>query len=352
MAGRILQRAGKYTVTLQDRQADDDMYTVRRSMSPSIFADVGAREAGRSSDRLAIVANCCDYSVRMNTKRLQNSPLSLSLALLTLYVLNGEILMNGEGGGSSSRGNNMAPLNRTVFDFLKTQSLDSFSPPIRQQLTFIKSCRLIQVQLVKDGIQTRGHLWEIGPQISVNVRRRVPRQYRSGSGLSKHHRRSLHQLLLQLRAGRSRMRQARLASYLEGFLDEDENCAGVDELSFSRKFQTWMAGAVGEAIADPGKVLRLGRLTDKRRDVAQDDYTGIFVFDADRAPEGEYIFTAFEDGKDEEIDKHVALEVDVGALNRSGVPLLEARRWINGLVFFHGHRRGDFIFPWHRSLTV
>ncbi|KIX96810.1 uncharacterized protein Z520_07530 [Fonsecaea multimorphosa CBS 102226] len=350
MAGRILQRAGKYTVTLQDRQAQDNVYAVRRSMSPSIFADVGARKAGRCSDRLAIVANCCDYSERLNTKKLQSSNLSLSLALLTLYLLNGEILMNGRGGGGS--GSDIAPLNSTIFDFLKTQSLSNFSSPVRQQLTFIKSCRLVRVKLVEEGMQTQGHLWQLGPTILVNVRRHVPWHRDSESGLRKHQRRNLHRLLLELTSQRYGTQYEDLASSLDEFLEKDEHCAAGDELSFSRRFQTWMAGEVADAISDRGKVLRLGRLVDSRQDI-EHEYTGIFVHDANRAGmAGEHIFTASWDGKHEEIDKHVSLEVDVPGRNRSGVLTLEAKRWINGLVFFQGHPRRSVIFPWHPSLTV
>ncbi|OQV05143.1 hypothetical protein CLAIMM_09929 [Cladophialophora immunda] len=356
MAGRILQRAGKYRVTLQDRQAEDTIYAVRKSMSPSIFADVDARKARTCSDRLAIVANCCDYSVRLNTKKLQSSNLSLSLALLALYLLNGEILMNGGGGdleGRHGSSSSVAPLDGTIFDFLKTQSLDSFSPPISQQLTFIKSCRFIRVRLTDEGIRTRGHLWELGPKIPVKVRHPVSRQYKSTGRLRQGQRRSLGQLLQKLQSGQYKMQYEELAESLEWFLDQDEYCAGDDELSFSRKFQTWMASEVADAIPDRKKVLRLGRLIDTRRD-AEDGYTGIFVCDDDdeRAGAGENVFTASWDGEGEELDKHVSLEVDVRGYNRSGIPMLEAKRWINGLIFFRGRRRGDFIFPWHPSLTV
>ncbi|EXJ72410.1 uncharacterized protein A1O5_04914 [Cladophialophora psammophila CBS 110553] len=344
---RVLQRAGKYTVTLQDPRVEDSMYAVRKSMSPSIFADVGAREAGRCVDRLAIVANCCAYSVRLRTKTLQDGNHSLSLALLALYLLNGEILMNS--GGST------APLENTIFDFLKAQSLDSFSPPTdHQQLTFIKSCRLIRVRLVKEGIWTRGHLWELGPTVRVRRRRHgVPWQFDSSSGLTGRQRWRLYQLIEELRSpwnGKQYEAEDLVASLGE-FLDRDEDCSGIDELSFSGRFQTWMAAEVTDAMWDERKTLRLGRLVEGPGDT-QYEYTGIFVFDADRARSGQYIFTASWDGEEVEIDKHVSLEVDVRGRSRSGRPLLQAKRWVNGLIFFRNHRRQDFIFPWPPSFTV
>ncbi|KIW97349.1 uncharacterized protein Z519_02741 [Cladophialophora bantiana CBS 173.52] len=344
---RVLQRAGKYTVTLQDLRAEDSMYAVRRSMSPSIFADVGAREAGRCVDRLAIVANCCAYSVRLRTKTLQDGNYSLSLALLTLYLLNGEILMNS---GSSA-----APLDNTIFDFLKAQSLDSFSPPTdHQQLTFIKSCRLIRVRLANEGIRTRGHLWELGPTVRVRRRRRgVSWQFDSNSGLTGRQRWRLYQLVQELRDpwNRKQYEAEDLSASLEEFLDRDEDGSGVDELSFSRRFQTWMAAEVASAMWDERKILRLGRLVEGPGD-NQSEYTGIFIYDADRASSGQYIFTASWDGEEVEIDKHVSLEVEFRGRSRSDRPLLHAKRWVNGLIFFRNHRRQDFVFAWPPSFTV
>jgi hypothetical protein len=64
-------------------------------MLPTIFSDVGKRGTTIESDRLAIAANCCGYSVRLNTAKLRDKHCSLSLAMLCLF-LNGEIFTNGE----------------------------------------------------------------------------------------------------------------------------------------------------------------------------------------------------------------------------------------------------------------
>lgn len=44
-----------------------------KAMSPTIFADIGHRNVTVAPDILPIVANCCDYSVRLNTLRLKDT---------------------------------------------------------------------------------------------------------------------------------------------------------------------------------------------------------------------------------------------------------------------------------------
>jgi hypothetical protein len=128
----ILARAGKYTILLPEKD---------KPMSPIIFADIGRRGITKDSDRLAIAANCCGYSVRLNTEALRIKECSLSLSMLALYLLNGEIVMN-------DRKNDRAALSDNIFDFMKKQSLNNFRPPVEEnELTFIKGCRFLNVKL-------------------------------------------------------------------------------------------------------------------------------------------------------------------------------------------------------------
>jgi hypothetical protein len=112
----ILGRAGKYTILLREKSQDgDDVF--RKPMAPTILADIAVRQITKPWDRLAIVANCCDYGIRLNVDELRCRKFSHSLALLAQHLLNGEIVNNGQS--------NKHGFSQDIFDFLKDRSLDS-----------------------------------------------------------------------------------------------------------------------------------------------------------------------------------------------------------------------------------
>ena len=89
---RIVERAAKYTVTLRNdsRSSDGPIFM---PMSPTIFADISVRRMKTDEDILAIAANCCSYQLRLGTRSLQHNTQSLSIAILALCLLNGEIML-------------------------------------------------------------------------------------------------------------------------------------------------------------------------------------------------------------------------------------------------------------------
>lgn len=93
----IISRAGRYQVLLQSDNSDDDSAedddSAPVSMSPTIIKDIVNRELGREWDRLAIIANCCQYVNRLDSTKLQGKH-SLGLCLLALCLVNREILSN------------------------------------------------------------------------------------------------------------------------------------------------------------------------------------------------------------------------------------------------------------------
>lgn len=82
----ILKRAGRYNILCKHGDL------ASKAMSPFIFADIGSKNISVASDLLAIAANCCDYSARLNTKILKGNSCSLSISVLAFYLLNGEII--------------------------------------------------------------------------------------------------------------------------------------------------------------------------------------------------------------------------------------------------------------------
>jgi len=306
---KILARAARYTILLEEFRPEGR--GIYRSMSPQIFEDVGRRDIEREADRLAIAANCCQYSLRLDSAALADS--SLSLALLSLYALNGEILDNSDDAAPAS-------LSDDIFGFLKKQSLDSFQSSMEYRLTFIKSCRFGNVQLTLDGIQTSGWLWKAGRRIPAPRRRG-----RTGLGAT--------QLAALARYLASQFGYGPLADCIKTYLAT----AGKD--GFMADFQGVMAGKIIDAIQD-GKGLRPARLIDPMTGTAIGPYTGLFVDDLpeDAEPDELYFFTAefaAEQGAGG-VDKHVSLEVERRGFTDERLARLVIRRWASGLSFHEG----------------
>ena len=64
----------------------------KKAMSPRIFADMQRRNVGSKFDRLPIVANSCTYAIRFGSQKMFKANHDLRLCLLTMSLLNGELL--------------------------------------------------------------------------------------------------------------------------------------------------------------------------------------------------------------------------------------------------------------------
>ncbi|KLP21720.1 Uncharacterized protein LW94_5246 [Fusarium fujikuroi] len=150
----VLSRAKRYTILLAD---DEDSAPV--SMSPSIIEDIASRTLEREWDRVAIIANCCQYANRLNSAQLQSDKHSLSLTILTLVLMNGEILSNHPGDKLDSK-------KMTITEFLHEHFFYGLESPWKKaKLTFNKRCRFANVVLTEDDIQTEGYLWRLDDEI-------------------------------------------------------------------------------------------------------------------------------------------------------------------------------------------
>ena len=339
MCEEVISRAPKYTVLLENARGKytDDIGT---PMSATIFADVGRREISVESDRIPITANCCAYPFRPNMEALRKAGCSLSLVILALYIFNGEIFKNG-GGGS-------APLKCTVYELLKAESLDNFVAPVNQQLTFLKGCRLVDVEVSMDGIEIKGHIWALGGIVKTGPMRDSRRPYDDKDGdLSRAERRTLKQLIGELQRRKYRADYRILVKELEAYLRRD---AKAGPRSFSQKYQDIMAKEIVQAIWE-GRPLHLARVVDGRG-WSKRGFRAIFVMDSARHAADSYIFTSTceTDDIDIDVDKHVSLQIGCrGPL--SARPQLFVKRWLNGLLFFGGCHLRKVVFPWPKWMT-
>ncbi|KAI1468923.1 heterokaryon incompatibility protein-domain-containing protein [Daldinia caldariorum] len=324
LCNKIIKRATKYNVLLKDKSST---YSASRSMSPIILSDILSRGIKNESDRLAIMANCCEYGTRIDTNSLNSDGSSLSLSILAQYLLNGEIIENDPE--RPTRGT----LNHNIHEYIYEQSLSSFRPPVQQGLTFIKGCRFSSARLTPEGTLTRGHLWKLGKVI----RRRPMKTY--GASYSD------------------------LATRLIATVYDPPRttCRGGMWLS-------WMINAVSEAL-EQGKALRLGSLVRSPAEATSySPYRAVFIGDSrdDWEDEDEvtYAFTSYQFHKEDMPgynEKHVSLEVDI-EWQRSDIPeppeggssyappKLYIKRWLNGLCFFEGLGTDQVLFPWHPTL--
>lgn len=358
----VLKKAGKYNILL----AQNNLGRTLEAMSPVIFEDIGRRKITDSWDILAIACNCCDYSKRLDTWKLQQQQQedgrSLSLAILTTYILNGEILRHDSTCGESLDGN--------VFEFLKQNTL-GIDPPLEREkgLTFIKHCRFPDIVLSDYGMETEGIIWKLGIEIELPhwfVRQSAPqwprekfRKYRPSetSGfryyLDNDEHEALWHLVDWLRNGENRS-YAPLVNSLSDFL---ENIApeGYDDDWTCRHVMSMMAISVARAIQE-NKQLRLGCIDRKEE---HSSYSAVFVRDATHSHDDECsVFTSWTCAEEivegdflaTSCAKYASLEMEL-LRPKSHRSTIKPRRWINGLCFFSNADARRVIIPWPKSIT-
>ncbi|KAI9155039.1 hypothetical protein HJFPF1_07602 [Paramyrothecium foliicola] len=335
----VFRAIGRYALLLDESTA----------MTPTIITDIEARGLSQPWDRLAIIANCCQYPIRLDSEKLQMEQ-SLSLSMLAMCLLNGEILNN----------NDEEPVaHLATSKFLNEKLFKSFSAPEaeNQKLTFNKGCRLTNVELAMSGIVTKGILWELDCVIDTAMfPRKLPWIENPWGKLKLYQRRCLLQLYFQLQ---HIYVYDTLAKDILEFLDVDAS-VGVDS-SFPTAHLRFMASEIVAAI-QARKKLRLGRIWDPTG--GQEPYSAVFVWptkendsnEADASPA--FVFTSawFRDPGSKsyeanDLDRHVSFEVGLEkSLIGNGSPHLRVRRWLPGMCFFPGRKLTEVVFPWPRML--
>ncbi|KAI1396774.1 heterokaryon incompatibility protein-domain-containing protein [Hypoxylon fuscum] len=342
----ILSRAGKYTILLQEVEGINGDNLAPQSMSPRVISDLATRELTNTWDRLPIVANCCQYSVRLNSAQLRAEGHSLSLSMLALCLLNGEILSNHPHSYLNVAKARASP----IVDFLKMQFFNGLQSPYPEKgLTYNKGCRLVDVRLSEEGIHTLGHLWKRKMLIPTKYFRGTTRRNNRSStgGLERWERWRLRQLVGRL----ARCRQYALSNRLRNLIAKIHN--PPQSRTFSQGWLVQMASILANAI-DQGMVLCTARLINSQR-----PGYAIFIVEQDFNPN--YIFTSIHPRREDEgrsdfndIDRHVTLEVDLANPQGMGrdawVPRLFTKGWIAGLCFFSECPLQDVVFPWPVSL--
>ncbi|KXX74207.1 Heterokaryon incompatibility protein 6, OR allele [Madurella mycetomatis] len=157
----ILKHARRYTFLHRTERLSAGLNSVVHAMSPAIFEDIASRRITMPSDILAIAANCCRYVTRLDAEKLNRMGASLSVAILTLFLMNGEILRHDVQPGEIQ--------GQTVVQGLRTAKLRIKSPVQSGELIFIKMCRLPAFTMTVDGFKVGGVLSRLDKKIKVKV---------------------------------------------------------------------------------------------------------------------------------------------------------------------------------------
>ncbi|KAL8410403.1 hypothetical protein RB596_000188 [Gaeumannomyces avenae] len=329
------------------------------SMTPRVLADVESRELSQPWDRLAVVANCCWYPIRLNTETLGQQNHSLSLSLLAMCLLNGEILDNGDDDNDAA----VSVGGLTASGFLEKFMFKKFQAPENEHrhLTFYKGCRLTNVKLTASGVVASGHLWKLGaPVNTANFPWRLPPLKYPDGFMKREDRKCLRQLASHLKDSG----HYKLAGCLNEYLEVDNRAfrAGDEPQSFTEEHLLATAEELAAAIR-AGRNLRPGRLW--YQGSPRSDYSAIFIMpDGSQNVHGNpgaqpsFIFTSMRPGDDDssatiahDTDCYASLGVDMeGARAGDDAPRLRIRSWVFGMCFFARCPRVSVVLPWPKAL--
>jgi hypothetical protein len=202
---RMLKRFGRYEIQYHFQHD-----ARRKAMSPRIFADIQRRGLESPFDQLPIVANSCNYAIRLVSRDMSESGHSVELCLLTMYLLNREIMRN-------YRYTRKMPMEMDISDYMQYISFNKFDPPVKtKRLSYLKACRLHHVSLHPEGLLTKGFLWHITGTLRPTKWAPCPRNSRKnhGFGLKDFQRDRIAQLADVLRKSGCRMLAAEIERYL------------------------------------------------------------------------------------------------------------------------------------------
>lgn len=119
----------------------------------------------RLMDRLAILANMCQYPIRIDTNKTQNSKYSLEACLFTQAILNGDLSLLV---GLKKSVWEQLPAKRNGFSWLPPGTTDIEPKDMECWLEGMQMFRLSDHQITKDGLNLLGFVWEIDGKIDVS----------------------------------------------------------------------------------------------------------------------------------------------------------------------------------------
>ena len=339
----IVNKATQYNMISRFDHGYAHALLASKGMTSLVFRDVGERDLSKCADMLSIIGNCCSYFVRLNTELLGKAGIkSLRACILALFFLNGELFYVEDQSLDANMPRFPKAIPRKVYEYISYISMSGISPPVEgRELTFLKSCRLRDVLLSQDGIQTTGWLWKLEKRIDPTGRdynrKAKYRPYRCRSKNSSANedederiwKGRLEQLVKHLNFHNHKHLADRVASFLR--LEDYWN-------SPSDNYKYLAAKELGFHLHDGGEV-QLGAIC------GQNPYSAIFICpDFKEQDRPRYVFTSW-DSNDAQQEKYVSLAVKPNRTD-SNCLMVQPLGWLNGLWFSCSKRPVPVTFPW------
>lgn len=128
------------------------------------------RKNSKTTDLLAIVANLCNYSIRLDTRRVMSITQSLSICIYTMAALNGDISLMAcrdkemiSGGVSDWLGTETVPQDQTHFSWIPKPSFVLGHIEAPEGST--NACRMINPHLAPEGLSFSSFLFHINVKV-------------------------------------------------------------------------------------------------------------------------------------------------------------------------------------------
>ncbi|KAI9856046.1 MAG: hypothetical protein M1813_009266 [Trichoglossum hirsutum] len=307
------------------------------SMTSFIYTDIGRRDIRFVSERLAIHANCCNYSERLDAKALARAGYGLSGCIITQFFLNGEVFHNDAEDPTRSWKMDIDLFDYTAEKFIKGICFSEFEPPGEAyQTSFINHCRFSDVDLCPQGVETKGWLWKLDDPYRVDC------GDSDTDGFDDEY--SFRRYLTTSFAGKLEdRREWKLAEELSGHLSRISNDNGKN----ASWFKDMMIKGLAEEVGRSGTV-RLGRLVGDQSGRA----CAIFADRTHGAAQSDpaFVFTGWSPGREGHLAKFVSLGVRKDGTTADGRTRLITQSWLTGLWFARG-RKSRYVFPWPLPVT-
>lgn len=326
----FLESVGQHKLINEFKKENDQKYQTG-ALTWRIISDLKHRRLQNAWEILAIIANCCGYSRRLDAEELQKLGCSLSSAVLALVLLNGDILRNDSSPRLSA--------NVDLFELLTRLSFQNFESMVDvKEYTFLKRCRLPKVSLTHDGILTSGCIWRLHDRCCIPPVKLLHSQEISfqNTTLSEAEVEQLNVLCKYIWH-----KYPTLTQSIQNFIKQAQSNGKRSSLSL----MVVMAQNIIRWI-QLGKVLAIGSCLGRR------DCHGVFAV----SEASNHCFTAWQPRvwtepvkADRYLEKSVSLEVEI-VRSRDMVPHLRIQRWVAGLCFWDTTDQQKVLLPWSASL--
>lgn len=349
----------------------------------SVLEDILSRCLEQESDRIAILANALKCTKRLNTR--EGSPLvehgafSLSAALLTIILMNGEILANTPECQNGQFPSEADLMGHTLQSYLSACQFFFTAPSLKLQQSFIDRCRFISPTITRRGIETKGFLFTLLPDRQLDNQEFqsdllrltdadrealspvVPRRGGWNRKLDDTACRALEILIKKLEG---LWPGSKLASHMRRHIELDENPPRGREPYPNPSTPYVLDGmsALYQALRDDREIC-LARLASAPQD---SEPLGMFMkpephgwktklpLDSSLGEEQKMvnIFTSWDSGL-HQYDKERLVSLEVGIWDAQGVRqnwdprscFMKSYGWVNGIWAVHGQEMHKYVFP-------